>query len=235
MEKLAIHGGPPVRSVPFRKREPFGGEEMTELREAIESQDLFFTAGNKVAAFEKAFSEKYGARYAVGSTSGTSSVHMASAALNADPGRRSSPPRSRISTVAGIIFQAWCRYSRTGNPALSTWTRRKSRKITDRTRAILVVISGNACDMDAIMAVAAHRLPSSRTVPRPIARHIKESGWIDRRHRRFPCSRAAPARRRRRRDHHQQRGIRPAPGAFPRQGLGELDPLGAKGAILSSA
>ena len=163
MEKLAIHGGPPVRSVPFRKREPFGEEELKELREAIESQDLFFTAGNKVAAFEKAFSEKYGARYAVGSTSGTSSVHMAVAALNADPGTEIiTAPVTDFGTVAGIIFQGMVPIFADWKPGTFNMDPEEiEKKITDRTRAILVVhLFGNACDMDAIMAVAAkHRLP----------------------------------------------------------------------------
>jgi perosamine synthetase len=163
MEKLAIHGGKPVRSSPFPKREPFGEDDIREVTEALRSQDLFYTSGNKVAAFEKEFAAKYGVPYAVASTSGTSALHIAVAALEAEPGDEIiTAPVTDFGTIAGILFQGLI-------PVFADWKENAfnmdpddiERKITSRTRAIIVVhLFGNPCDLDAIARIAArHKIP----------------------------------------------------------------------------
>jgi dTDP-4-amino-4,6-dideoxygalactose transaminase len=163
MEKLAVHGGTPVRATPFPKRQPFGEDDLREVREALESQDLFFTSGNKIAALEREFAEKYGVRFAVAATSGTAAVHMAVAALDASPGDEIiTAPVTDFGTVAGILFQGLI-------PVFADWKpgtfnmdpAEVERKITSRTRGIIAVhLFGNPCDMGAIMAASAkHRIP----------------------------------------------------------------------------
>ncbi len=162
MDKLAIDGGTPVRTCPFPRRQPFGEDDLKEVREALESQDLFFTSGNKIAALEREFAEKYGARYAVATTSGTAAVHMAVAALNAGPGDEIiTAPVTDFGTIAGIIFQGLI-------PVFADWKpgtfnmdpAEVEKKITGRTRGLIAVhLFGNPCDMDAIVAAAArHKL-----------------------------------------------------------------------------
>jgi dTDP-4-amino-4,6-dideoxygalactose transaminase len=158
MEKLGIIGGTPVRAKPFPKRRPFGEDDLREVGEALDSQDLFFTSGNKIAALEREFAEKYGARFAVATTSGTAAVHMAVAALDASPGDEIiTAPVTDFGTVAGILFQGLI-------PIFADWKpgtfnmdpAALERKITARTRGIIAVhLFGNPCDMDAIMAAAA--------------------------------------------------------------------------------
>jgi len=160
MEKLSIDGGAPVRTRPFPKRQPFGEDDLREVREALESQDLFFTSGNKIAALEREFGEKYGARYAVATTSGTAAVHMAVAALDASPGDEIiTAPVTDFGTVAGVLFQGLI-------PVFADWKpgtfnmdpAEVEKKIGPRTRGIVAVhLFGNPCDMDAIMAAAAKR------------------------------------------------------------------------------
>ena len=51
MEKLAIHGGIPVKTTPFGQGRRFGGEELQQLKEALEQQTLFYWHGKKVRGF----------------------------------------------------------------------------------------------------------------------------------------------------------------------------------------
>jgi perosamine synthetase len=158
MEKLAMHGGPPLRSRPFPKRQPFGEDDLKEVREALESQDLFFTAGNKIAALEREFAEKYGVKHAIGSTSGTAAVHMAVAALDANPGDEIiTSPVTDFGTVAGIIFQGLIPIFADWKPGTFNMDPADvERKISGRTCGIIAVhLFGNPCDMDALTAIAA--------------------------------------------------------------------------------
>jgi dTDP-4-amino-4,6-dideoxygalactose transaminase len=162
MEKLSIDGGAPVRTRPFPKRQPFGEDDLREVREALESQDLFFTSGNKIVALEREFAEKYGTRNAVATTSGTAAVHMAVAALDASPGDEIiTAPVTDFGTVAGILFQGLI-------PVFADWKPgtfnmdpvEVEKKIGARTRGIIAVhLFGNPCDMDAIMAAAKRQIP----------------------------------------------------------------------------
>ena len=72
-EKLAIDGGAKVRTRPFPGGKKVGKEELKELIDVIDSGNMFRYGGTKVEGFEKEFAEIHGAKYAVASTSGTSS------------------------------------------------------------------------------------------------------------------------------------------------------------------
>ncbi len=155
--KLALYGGVPVRETPFPTRQPFGEEEIREVTEAIKSQNLFYTEGNKTSTFEKKFAEKYGVKYAITSSSGTASVHMAIASIDTNPGDEIiTAPVTDFGTIAGMLFQGLI-------PVFADWKENTfamdpsdiERKITSRTKAIIVVhLFGNPCDMDAITGIA---------------------------------------------------------------------------------
>ncbi|MBN1343171.1 MAG: hypothetical protein JXQ73_10850, partial [Phycisphaerae bacterium] len=55
IEALAIRGGRPVRTRPFPQRRPFGEAEVRAATAAIRSQNLFWSDGTYVKAFEKRF------------------------------------------------------------------------------------------------------------------------------------------------------------------------------------
>ncbi len=157
MEKLAVHGGHPLREKPFPEREPYGEDDIKEVTEALQSQDLFYLSGNKIAALEKEFAEKYAAKYALACTSGTAAVHMAVAALDADPGGEViTAAVTDFGTVAGILFQGMV-------PIFADWKPDSfnmdpedvERKISERTRAIIAVhLFGNPCAMEALLSIA---------------------------------------------------------------------------------
>jgi len=162
MNTLAIHGGSPIRSTPFPRREPFGDDDIREVTEALRSQNLFYTDGTKVRAFEQEFAAKYGVTHAVASTSGTSAIHIAVAALEAEPGDEViTSPVTDFGTIAGLLFQGLVPvFADWKEGAFNTDPADIERKITSRTRAILPVhLFGNPSDLDAIGDIARrHRL-----------------------------------------------------------------------------
>src|SRR5262249_3391104 len=94
---------------------------------------------------------------------GTNAVHACVAAIDPNPGDEIiTTPVSDIGTLSGILFQ-------NAVPIFADWVPGTfntdpadiERKITPRTRAILIVhLYGNPCDMNGIMAVARrHHLP----------------------------------------------------------------------------
>lgn len=157
MEQLAIHGGTPVRTRPFPARTPFGDEERRELDEALARQDLFYSAHGKCAEFEKQFAALYGVRAAHTCASGTSAVHIAVASLNLQPGDEIIlSPVTDFGSVAGILYQGLIPvFADWKEGALNTDPEDIERKITPRTRAILLIhLFGTPHDMDAVTAIA---------------------------------------------------------------------------------
>ena len=171
MSELAIRGGTPVRTTPFPPRRPFGDREVELATQAIRSQSLFGPGGAMVAEFERKFAGLYGVEHAVSSTSGTSAIHVALAALNPDPGDEViAAPITDAGTIVPILYQNCIPVFADIDETYNMDPRDVEARITPRTRAIIVVhLFGNPCDMDAMAAVARrHGLASSRTAARPI-------------------------------------------------------------------
>jgi len=157
VERLAIHGGEPVRREPLPTKRPIGEEELQQLREVIESGQLFRWTGTKVSEFEREFARFYGVKHAVASTSGTAAIHIALGAVNPDPGSEVvTSPISDMGTVIPILAQNCIPIFADLDP--ETYTLDPSdlrRRITDKTRVIIPVhLFGFPCDMDPIMEVA---------------------------------------------------------------------------------
>ena len=157
MGKLAIHGGTPVRSTPFPSRVAYGQEEVKEATEAILSQNLFLQPNFKITQFEREFAAFYGVKHALTNTSGSAAIHMAVAALEAEPGDEIiCSPVTDYGSVGGILYQGLVPVFADWAPgAANTDPLDIERKITKRTRAIIAVhVYGNPCDMDPIMDIA---------------------------------------------------------------------------------
>ncbi|MFP4056537.1 MAG: DegT/DnrJ/EryC1/StrS family aminotransferase [Candidatus Brocadiia bacterium] len=156
MDKLAIDGGPPVRTEPFPPRRPFGEREVELASEAIRSQNLFGPTSSLLARFERRFAQLYGVASAVASTSGTSAIHVALAAVGPEPGDEIiTAPITDAGTVAPILFQNCVPVFADVDDSYTVDPADVAAKITARTRAIVAVhLFGNPCDMDALLAVA---------------------------------------------------------------------------------
>lgn len=120
------------------------------------------SGGRYVSEFEKAFSEKCGARYGVACTSGTTALHLALAALDIGPGDEVILPSfTMIATPNAVSYCGGKLILVDADPR--TWNldvRQLEEKITPKTKAILPVhIYGHPAEMDIILSIAAkHRL-----------------------------------------------------------------------------
>ena len=161
-EKLAVEGGTPVRTGPLptvgnKSGRDFGKEELANLTEVINSGTLFRYGGKFVDQFEREFAEMLGVKHAVASTSGTSALHIATAAVNPNPGDEIiTAPITDIGTLIGILFQNAIPVF--ADLDLRTYTmlpESVEERITSKTKAIIPVhLFGQACDMDPIMEIA---------------------------------------------------------------------------------
>ncbi|MBB2981434.1 dTDP-4-amino-4,6-dideoxygalactose transaminase [Paraburkholderia tropica] len=162
MEKLAIDGG--IKAIPgalptFRDASgrSLGAEELTQLKDVIESGSLSFLSGKKTGEFERQFAALYGVEQAVSVSSGTAALHTAVAYLNPEPGDEILvSPITDMGSVIPILAQLAVPVFVDIDPQTQNMDPVKlEAAITPRTKAILVThIYGNPADMDAIMAIA---------------------------------------------------------------------------------
>jgi len=157
-DQLAIEGGTPVRTRPFPPGNKVGKEELKELVDVIDSGMMGrFGGGTKVKQFEEEFAEVYGVKYAVASTSGTSSLHIGVGIVNPSPGDEIIVgPITDIGSIVPILCQtAIPIFCEVQPDTFNMDPEDIERKITEKTKAIMVIhLFGNPSDMDAIMEVA---------------------------------------------------------------------------------
>ena len=137
-------------------RSPFGPEEFKLLRQALLSQNLCCIGGQMVPALEREFALTYGIPYAVASTSGTAAIHVALGALDLNPGDEViTAPITDLGTIIPILYQSCIPIFADIDDSYNMDPEDVERKITPRTRAIIVVhLFGNPCDMDAMVDIA---------------------------------------------------------------------------------
>ncbi len=161
-EKLAIHGGTPVRKTPLHSA-PYGPQfyddvEKRELISVLESRSPFRSRreGSKVFEFERAYAAHIGVKHVVGVTSGTTALYTAMAALEIGPGDE-------------VILPAWTWYADYDavvlcgalpvfveiDESLAMDPKEIEAKITPRTKAIVPShLQGGVADMDPILEIA---------------------------------------------------------------------------------
>ena len=160
-ELPAIEGGRPVRA-PERflvfGAPTIGDEEIAGVVDCLRRR--WIGTGPKVRQLEQAFAARKGADHAVAVNSGTAALHLSLVALGIGAGDEViTTPMTFCSTVNAIIHAG-------ATPVLADCDRRTfnirpeeiERRVTDRTRVILVVhMCGRCCDMDPIMEIARAR------------------------------------------------------------------------------
>ena len=189
MTRLAVLGGPPVRSKPFPAYKVIAADDAARVAEVMESGILSrflgtwhpdFFGGPQVQAFEQEWAAACGARHAVSLNSATSGLYCAMGAAGIGPGDEVivSPYTMSASAIAPLIFNAIPVFADidANSYCLSAETIRP--RLTPRTKAIIVVhIFGQAAEMGPIMALAAEHnlLVVEDCAQAPFARYAGQS------------------------------------------------------------
>ncbi len=132
-----------------------GDEELAEMAEAVASG--WITTGPKTRAFEAAFAEFVGAKYAIAVNSCTAALHLALEAIGLKAGDEVITTPYTFAATAEVIryFDARPVFVDVEPDTLNLRADLLEDVITDRTRAIIPIhIAGLAADLDAIYAVA---------------------------------------------------------------------------------
>lgn len=138
-----------------------GGNEKAYVNECIDTSWIS-SRGRFVGEFESRFAEWTGVQHAASVCNGTVAIHLALLALGIGPGDEVIVPT--LTYIASVNAIAYTGATPVFVDSLaSTWQidpEDVRRHITPRTRAIMPVhLYGQACDMDALAAIAAeHRL-----------------------------------------------------------------------------
>ncbi len=150
---LAMDGGArALRSWPSSSPH-FGLDEILGLAKVMRSKQLNGIGGTEVVGLEKEFAALYGAPKAVASTSGTSAIHVAIAAINPDPcDEIITTPMSDMGTVIPILLANCIPVFADVDPVTGNLTRDTiAKRITNRTRAVIVVhLFGRPADVGPI-------------------------------------------------------------------------------------
>ena len=131
----------------------------TEIDEAVgrvlASGD--YVLGDELEAFEEAFADYVGARYAIGVGSGTASLHLALAALNLGPEDEVITVPNTDNPTASAVTHAGAKVvlADTTGDTFTMDPDKLEEKITPRTKVILPVhLFGHPADMDPICEIA---------------------------------------------------------------------------------
>ncbi len=157
MEKLAIHGGKPVREKKFPEWPFWNQDEIINIIEVIKSGKWGYNEGSKVKEFEKKFAEYHNARFGICMNSCTTGLKVALLSMGIGPGDEVILPAytffasasSIIETGASPVFVDINPYTYNIDPE------KIEESITDKTKAVMPVhFAGRTAPMDKIMKIA---------------------------------------------------------------------------------
>jgi perosamine synthetase len=162
-EKLALHGGKPVRTkiIPFVPEEAdVGPAEINAALKVLRSKKLSQLSGEEVANFENEFAKYYRVRNAIATSSGTTALHASLAGLGVGPGDEVIlPPYTFMATANAILHQSGIPIFADIDPETFTISARSiEEKASKLTKVVMPVhMLGNPAEMDDILKVARQR------------------------------------------------------------------------------
>jgi dTDP-4-amino-4,6-dideoxygalactose transaminase len=157
IDNPAIAGGEPTIKKPLTVTKRYGREELRQLKEALAQNSLFYAHGKKVKQLEADYAAMMGFKYGIATSSGTATIHTAIMAAGISPGDEVIvPPITDMGTIVPVLWQGAIPIFADLDPHTYTLSPESVEKhITPRTKGIVAVhLAGNACDMDALMAIA---------------------------------------------------------------------------------
>jgi dTDP-4-amino-4,6-dideoxygalactose transaminase len=164
--KLAINGGRPVRKKKFPAYRPIGEEEKKAVSRVLDSGILSkflgcrhedFYGGPQIRTLEEEWAEYFHVRNAIAVNSCTSGLYCAVGATGIEPGEEVivSPYTMSASAVAPLIYNAIPVFADIENDYFCLDAKSAAERITNRTRAIIVVdIFGQPYDAEGINRLA---------------------------------------------------------------------------------
>jgi len=159
-QKLALLGGPPIRTRPFTAWPIFGKAEEKRLLRTLRSGKWGRLDGAEVAEFENRFAALHACRHGIGVVNGTVSLRLGlmAAGIRAED-EVIVPPHTFFSTASAVVeANAVPVFADIDLDTFNLDPRAVAAAITARTRAIIPVhFAGQPADMEAILAIARKR------------------------------------------------------------------------------
>jgi len=157
--KLAIDGGAKTAAEPFPMWPSLAEKGIEKAAEVLRSGKVNYWTGPLGMEFEKAWADWNGAKFAISTSNGTSALHTAVASLGIGPGDEVICPSYSFIASSFCILQAGAQpvFADTGTDHVLD-PADIEKKITDRTKAIIVVhLYGIIADLDPILEIARRR------------------------------------------------------------------------------
>ncbi len=155
MEKLAIHGGKPVR-----EKKIFYGHQWLDDADIQAVVDVlkgdFLTCGPHITSLEKALCDLTGAKYCIAISNGTAALHVACLAAGIGPGDEviTTPITFAASANCALYCGATPVFADINPETYNIDPADIERKITDKTKAVVAVdFTGQAVEVEAIKAI----------------------------------------------------------------------------------
>jgi dTDP-4-amino-4,6-dideoxygalactose transaminase len=161
MSELAINGGKPLFDKILTKPFPIGKEEHDAVIKVLKKGILSRAGrGEYVQIFEKKFAFFLNVNYAVSTSSGTTALHTAVAALDIKKGDEVIVPSLTFISTASVVVQQGGTpiFADINSDTFNIDYKDIERKITPKTKAVIVVhIYGIPADMDKIVKICKKR------------------------------------------------------------------------------
>lgn len=156
MDKLALHGGTPVRTSVLSYGQQWIDEQ--DIQAVVETlRGSFITQGPRIDEFERAVADFCGAKYAVAFCNGTAALHGAAFAAGIGPGDEViTSPITFAASSNSVLYQGGTPVFADIRPDTYNLDPEAVRaKITTRTKAIIPVdFTGQPADMDEFRRIA---------------------------------------------------------------------------------
>jgi perosamine synthetase len=159
-DSLAINGGKKVRETPFPPWPALDDRDVDAVAAVLRSGGLTQLTAGTVAEFEGEFASWHGSEYAIATSSGTTAIHMALAALNVGHGDEVIvPAHTFIASATPILHQ-------NATPVFADVDERTfcispdsvAERVTSRTKAIIAVhLNGHPAHLVALQEIAEPR------------------------------------------------------------------------------